>query len=403
MSIRLSGTGKVWAVVCHKALLVSAMACACSSALLDVMDTDSATLSTHDTRFNDNGQEKPEKFAEKSEPENDRTQDSEIDDVGTSGNTNDNREACISSDHQTDWQQLFPAMDETPDLGDAKVRLYIPCEVEQASGIMIFSHIGVGEWEYDHETWRASAAVQNYALVMIELADIHGRVAPWEFPEQSADFVTQILSAMADKSGHDELKTCPLFFFGHSAGGFWFTRMIPWLSERTAGFLAFHGSLSSNALFLADSLAVPGLFLIAEYDPIWIREDTTVIVEKGRKSGARWSLMVEPGAGHWEVDSGRQLMVDFTETVFQLRINQRNDGQEKSLPLMELPQSDGWLGQLEHQSVYGEGEEFDGSGKEVIVSADIMPWNEALSNNGNWLISEAFAKSWLAYERFGIY
>ena len=304
-------------------------------------------------------------------------------------------------DTQTEWQQIIPPTDETPDLGDARVRLYIPCGVKQASGVIIFSHIGVGEWEYDHEMWRAFAETDRYALVMIELGDIHGKVAPWGFPGQSARFVTRILSTMAEHSRHEEMTTSPLFFFGHSAGGFWFTRMIPEISGRTAGFLAFHGALPSEAFFEPDSLAVPGLFLVAEYDPIWIRRDSTEIVTRGRENGAKWAMVVEPDAGHWDVDPGRRMMIDFTKTVFQRRVGPAKES--GATPLSELPANNGWLGQLEHKSVYNGDEEFEGSGKEIVVSAAITPWNDTDSNTGNWLISESFAQSWLSYELNGFY
>lgn len=404
MSIGPVETGRVYAFSCYIAVLAVAMACSTAGDLaetnLDVARAPRIQMDTRDTNYV--GIPIRQQDGSDTDSARDTTQDTSCNDLQIQNAIDHESEACASPHIiETEWQQSIPSTEETPDLSDARVRLYIPCEVEKASGLLIFSHIGVGEWEYDHETWRASAAAHSYALMMIELSDIHDRVAPWAFPEQSALFVTQILSKMAEQSKHEELRTCPLFFFGHSAGGFWFTRMIPEISERTAGFVAFHGSLTCDALFEPDSLIIPGLFLVAEYDPIWIRKDSFKIVERGRKNGARWSLVVEPDAGHWDVDLGRHLMVDFTETVFRLRIGQENENETGAMSLLELPASDGWLGQLDHQAVYNGDEEFEGSGKEIVTGADIAPWNRELANSGYWLVSESFAESWLSYELSG--
>ena len=305
--------------------------------------------------------------------------------------------------HEAEWKRDISSTDDTPDLKDAEVSLYIPGGVSEARGVLIFSYNGVGTWEYEHEVWRASAASHGYAMLHIVLTDIHDRVAPWEFPEQSARFIYRILDTMAQISNHTELESAPLFFFGHSAGGFWFTRLVPQLTERAVGFIAFHGSMSSDELFFPSALSVPGLFLVAEYDPIWIRTDTFEIVNTGFEKGALWSLVVEPDAGHWDVDPGRRLMVEFVETVFQFRVPPTSGADGERDSLSAVPEKDIRLGQLAHHSVYDGDEEFEDSGREVITAASILPQQTetTTSSSGSRLISQTFAESWLAYELTG--
>jgi dienelactone hydrolase len=326
-------------------------------------------------------------------------------DSGTDGYDStdvDTSDAPISTG--TEWKKEIVSTADTPDLEDAEVSLYIPKGVSEARGVLVFSYIGVGTWEYEHEVWRASAASHGYAMLHIKLTDIHGRVAPWEFPEQSALFIYRTLDTMAQISNHTELERAPLFFFGHSAGGFWFTRVVPHLTDRAAGFIAFHGTMSSDELFSPSALSVPGLFLVAEYDPIWIRTDTSEIADTGFEKGALWSLVIEPDAGHWDVDPGRRLMVEFVETIFDLRVAPTSapDGAKKLLS--DIPEEDIRFGQLAHYSIYDGDEEFEDSGREVITAASISSdyMETAMSNSRSRLISQTFAESWLAYELSGI-
>ncbi len=304
----------------------------------------------------------------------------------------------------TDWRAVIAPDEASPDLEEASVELFIPDHVDEVRGVLVFSHAGVGASEYLHYMWRSSAKAHGYGLMKATIGAVQGNWPPWEYPEQSAKLISRIFDAMAELTAHPELGRCPLVFFGHSAGGFWVTRLIALLPERTAGFVAFHGSLESNEMFSPRVLAIPGLFLVAEYDPIWIRDRSAEDVENGRARGARWSLVLEPDAGHWDADSGRWLMAEFVETVLHRRVGPAADSSTGPAALVELPEEQGWLGQLVHRSVYDGDEEFEDQGKEVIISAGITPCcpDPELASRSNWLISERFAESWLSLESSGV-
>ena len=323
-------------------------------------------------------------------------------DSGVPPNSDMESDANTAMQQET-WHAVVKTQADTPDLQDATVDLFVPATAGTIRGAVVFSHVGVGDWEFDNSVWRTFAAIRGYALLRIAVGDIHDRVTPWESPAQSATLITRIFDTMAVQAGRPTLRDCPLVFWGHSAGGFWITRFIPYFVDRTAGFVAFHGSLSSDEMYATDTLEIPGLFLIGEYDPIWIRDGATEHVRIGRENGARWALVVEPNAKHWDVDPGRWLMISFTETVFERRLADTAD-LTQGLSLATLPESDGWIGHVAHKSVYDGDEEFPDSGREIIESADIAPWGTVTDTVGSesWLISESFAHSWLSYERLGI-
>ena len=312
-----------------------------------------------------------------------------------------NAEAIIPIDG-IEWHTTIASTEETPDLADADVRLLLPSDTAHVRGILVFSRNGVGGWEYEHNAWRSAAVKEGLALMDIDLPDRADRVTPWESADQSAIFLDRMFPILAELSGHPELAQAPLFFFGHSAGAFWFTRLIPLVAARTAGFIAFQGSLTCEELFFPDTLAIPGMFVIAEYDPIWIRTDTTAIVEEGLKNGALWSLTVQPDIGHWDIEPSRPLMISFMQTVFDRRLPQSDtDAQTELRP---FPLDDIRLGTLSHRSVYDGNEEFEGSGREIITGAALLPPqtvpDPAISYHR--LISSQFAETWLSYEAEGI-
>ncbi len=113
---------------------------------------------------------------------------------------------------------------------------------------MLFSAHALGEQEYAHEMWKTSAAEQGYGLMKIQLRDVYDHVTSYDYPEESAEILFKILAVMANVSEHQKIEYAPFFFFGHSAGGFFITRLLPYVHQRTAAFIAFHGCLDSEAV-----------------------------------------------------------------------------------------------------------------------------------------------------------
>jgi hypothetical protein len=56
------------------------------------------------------------------------------------------------------WHAVIASDEDTPDLQDASAELYIPNDVDEVRGVLVFSHAGVGESEYQNDTWRSSDA-----------------------------------------------------------------------------------------------------------------------------------------------------------------------------------------------------------------------------------------------------
>ena len=322
--------------------------------------------------------------------------DGDTDDFGTGPDT-------LVSVEGSEWQTTIASTDTTPDLEDADVRMFIPSDTAYVRGILIFSRNGVGDTEYEHNAWRSAAATVGMAVINIELRDCEERLTPWESADQSVRLLNRMFTVLAELSGHPELAEAPLFFFGHSAGAFWFTRLIPRFAERTAGFIAFQGSLTCDRLFSPEALAIPGMFVIAEYDPIWIRTGTTEIVDEGLKKGALWSLTVQPDVGHWDIDPSRSMMIAFMRTVFDRRLPPQSESGAPST-LLPFPLDDIRLGTLTHRNVYDEEERIEGNGREIITAAVLLPPETPPDPTRSYhrLVSSGFAEAWVSYEVAGI-
>lgn len=298
------------------------------------------------------------------------------------------------------WTLEISPSTNTPDLQASVTQLFIPETVAEVRGIVVMSDHALGEGEYAQTAWRTSARENMYGIMKVHLNDIHGNVTSFEYPEQSARMLVHIFNEMAALSEHPELAYVPFIFYGHSAGGFLGTRLIAEIPERSAGFVAFHGSFESEALFTTEALSVPGLLVVAEYDLKYIRNDTSELVRKGRTRGARWSLVVDRGAGHWDADPSRALVINFVEEVFHRRLNALADTGGGPVPLKLLPENEGWLGKLEHHTAYDGYECTAGAGREAITSAYISQYGNFPDSPGDasWIISKSFAQNWLLYE-----
>ncbi|MCP4675889.1 MAG: hypothetical protein GY854_10355 [Deltaproteobacteria bacterium] len=299
--------------------------------------------------------------------------------------------------------------DEQPNMMAARASLFIPDGVEKVRAVLVFSNCGTGENEYENQKWRDSAAKNDYALLKTKLVADDGGAASYDYPEQSAEMLLRILAQAASESGHPEIKNSPFIHWGHSAGGFLGTVMSAFVADRAVAFVAFHGAIRQNVIFKdcevrdkvlsEEFLAVPGLVLLGEYDPDNIRDSSVALTQDGRELDARWALAIERDAAHWDVESSRQIAIPFVEEVLDLRLEENSDTSDGPVELTHLKKEEGWMGTLRHHRELQDDDD-DKSGHEIIDSVEIQPFTEYEGDgeDAQWLMSESFARLWLAYE-----
>ncbi len=106
----------------------------------------------------------------------------------------------------------------------------------------------------------------------------------------------QSLAKLAEKSLHPEVATAPIAMWGLSAGGQFTYNFACWKPERLVAF----GISKGGHNFLDASpatLRLPGLFIVAAHDMGERVTNLTGLFTDGRRSGAPWCLVLEPGVG----------------------------------------------------------------------------------------------------------
>ena len=184
--------------------------------------------------------------------------------------------------------------------------------------------------------------------------------------------------------------------------------MVPtasFMTERAVGFIGFKGATTrasapyhnAEQLMTAPFLEVPGLFVLAEHDADAILQSTQVTAD-GRALGARWALVFEVGGRHNAVGSTTDITIPFVETLLDLRIPSETDVAAGPVPLTPLSEESGWLGHLTHHRIWKDGID---DGYEIIDDIAIAPADapDDDAKSANWLPSEAFADTWLAYQK----
>jgi len=228
-------------------------------------------------------------------------------------------------DSRMRWSVTVSPSEDQPNLVDATARLYIPSE--EVSGAVVFSRHGLGYEMFEHERWRQAAADDGYALIEVDIVADDGKDTAVDYPDQAGLMVEDLLRAAARESGHRELHDAPLVVWGHSSGSQMIVPAAAHTSAHIAGFIAFHGSVRQAALdpeldtrevlLAPEFLDVPGLVMVAEHDPVGLRDASIDFVGEGRDRGAHWALTVDEGLQHWGYDGTLDLMIPFAALAFE--------------------------------------------------------------------------------------
>jgi pimeloyl-ACP methyl ester carboxylesterase len=279
----------------------------------------------------------------------------------------------------------------------AEFRLWVPEKPEKLRGILVLIHgsnmdarpwVEASRWrEMSNEVkmntteyfWQDLATRNGLGLLGCNFTD-----KPHEdmFIEEycnvglgSGQALLDALKELAKLSGHIEIAEAPLIFWGISAGGQYSYEFTCWRPDRVLCFVLNKGGIYYTALASKSARMVPGILFIGDEDSNFRNDIIKGVFALNRRAGARWALVVEPGAVH---ETGRSLEVSevFFDEVIPLRLPGNS---AQSLRLLEL--EDGFLGDL--------------------ITFNYSVYNEEKSkvSPASWLISEGFARVWQACAR----
>ncbi|AHF91135.1 dienelactone hydrolase [Opitutaceae bacterium TAV5] len=153
------------------------------------------------------------------------------------------------------------------------------------------------------------------------------------------------LESLAGETGHLEVASAPLAFWGHSAGGQFNFNFACEYPDRVLAFV-----VNKGAYYEGDpgvrTRTVPALWIAGGKDTDLRIDNITSRYTENRRRGALWGLLVEPGVGHG-VGRSKEIGMAFIEEAMTLRIG--SDGRLRSVD--SAPGDKGWLGDLNTRAI----------------------------------------------------
>ena len=296
------------------------------------------------------------------------------------------------------------------------VQCWIDDKTTRVDGLLVLFERGKSRSIYDNASWRTFAAENNLGLIHVSNYGVQRRG-----PEDGGDkLVLAAIGDCAHSTGHKELTTAPIIWWGHSRSVYWAVQMSARYPQRTLGFVSYHMMnfaaqpedraglpMKKGHKFLdADSVqtlaTIPGLVLGGQKDftiPAQTQNQIGVYQQlaQGRALGAPWTGGIQPGKAHGDGRGGEMvntpIMKDWIQAILPLRLPKK-PGQ----PLQAIDVSKGWLGHL--------GTAHHETRQPAAITSDfaIAPISKtALQNKPtSWLPNETFAKQWAAYFSQGL-
>ncbi len=184
------------------------------------------------------------------------------------------------------------------------------------SVIVVLSH-GIGvRLVYPDARWRGMAERVNAALLLLDLQQQQPPGQQQQPPGENiekipvadqvvrnaaaggADGLVALLNRFAADSGHDELRTVPLLFWGSSAAGSFGTTFAMLHPARTIGVVRYKSHSRTLHIDVESLRTIPALLLAGGDDPVAGTEDAEKLWRQGRAVEAPWTFAIQPGQGH---------------------------------------------------------------------------------------------------------
>jgi poly(3-hydroxybutyrate) depolymerase len=186
----------------------------------------------------------------------------------------------------------------------AEFKFWVPADAKTLRAVVVLvpGSNGDGRAMADDVFWQEFAQKQGVALLACRFTDQpHDQSFIEDYVNVSKGSGQALLDAarkLASMSQHPEVADAPFFMWGMSAGGQFNYEFTAWKPERVAAFIVNKGGIYFSALVSKAARNVPGLLFVGDKD-LQSRIDTiTGLFAVNRRGGARWALVVEPGAAH---------------------------------------------------------------------------------------------------------
>jgi hypothetical protein len=177
-------------------------------------------------------------------------------------------------------REFKAALDAPVKAASVSGSIVFPAGAKRVESVIVVLAWGMGATRvYPDARWRGMAGRANAALMLLNVQQPPAENIP--IPEQvvrnaaagGGEGVVALLNRLAADSGHDELRTVPLLFWGFSASGSFGTTFAMLHPNRTIGFVRFNSHSRELPVAVEALRHTPALLLAGGTDAVAGSED----------------------------------------------------------------------------------------------------------------------------------
>ena len=234
---------------------------------------------------------------------------------------------ALPASHDTGWMEVF-----------------VPADTRSVRAAMVFVDREFDRYMYDDRDWRTMCARAACAMLRLGLPNKDAaspdsqRVRNAILGGDSALFTA--LRIAGERTGHPELQSVGIVFFGLSASGNFGLTFAGLHPNRTIGYIRYHSHLRGLRVDTATLTQIPSLTIVGAKDAADIAQDSRALWRTLRVRGAPAAYVSHLGQPHASIDglveAGKAMRL-WTESVIDLRTSR------ESQALRSIEISRGWL------------------------------------------------------------
>ena len=231
--------------------------------------------------------------------------------------------------------------------------LWIPEGCEQVKAVILSQQNMTEEAIYKNSKFQAQMKKLDVAMVWVAPAFNNN----WDPASGAQGIFEEMMSNLADQSGHAEISKAPIIPLGHSAQATFPWNFAAWNPNRTLCIISFHGDAPRTNLcgYGAANVewgrnrnidGIPGLMVEGEYE-WWEARVNPALAFRIMYPESCISFLCDTGRGHFDCGDRTALyLAKFIQKALEQRLNA--DG-----TLCKLNPKDGWLAERFHSDMTG--------------------------------------------------
>ena len=231
--------------------------------------------------------------------------------------------------------------------GDARAYLWIPSDCRRVRGVVFANHNMIEQGILEHPSMRETLARLGFA----EVWTVPYFDATFDFNKGAGERFDRLMTALANKSGYEELRHAPVVPLGHSACATFPWNFAAWNPARALAIISVHGDAPRTTLTGNGSPriewgdrtidGIPGLMVMAEYE-WWEDRLSPAFAFQAAHPRAPLAFLADAGRGHFDcADPTVEFIARFIEKAAERRLPAAPPT-DAPVPLREVDPREGW-------------------------------------------------------------